>query len=212
MNEPAEPTEATWLTMGRELRAIAQIGLTYVKDPFDRERFERVGELAATLLAEGSGIERSRLMDLIHADAGYATPKVDVRGAAFREGRILLVREISDGRWTLPGGWADVNQTPAQCVVREIREESGFEARAVKLAAVHDYRKRNAPRHLDSIYKLLFLCEITGGTATPSNETSEVAFFSPHDLPPLSTGRTTTAQIALMCRHAEQPELPADFD
>jgi ADP-ribose pyrophosphatase YjhB (NUDIX family) len=151
------------------------------------------------------------VLELFRQDTGYATPKVDVRGAAFRDGRVLMVREVSDGGWTLPGGWADVNQTAAECVVREIAEESGFQARAVKLAAVHDYRKRHPPR-LDSIYKIFFICELTGGSASPSDETSEVAFFSRQDLPSLSLGRTTAEQIELMFAHAEHPELPADFD
>jgi ADP-ribose pyrophosphatase YjhB (NUDIX family) len=119
---------------------------------------------------------------------------------------------VSDGSWTLPGGWADVNESPAESVVREIREESGFEARAVKLAAVYDYRKRNRPHHLDSIYKLFFVCELTGGKAAPSIETSEVAFFAREDLPPLSVGRTTAEQIHRMFRHAAEPALPTDFD
>jgi len=205
-------SEPSWLVMGRELRAIAQIGLTFSQDPFDRQRFERIRELAAALIADGSGDDEVKLLDLFRQDTGYATPKVDVRGAAFRDGQVLMVREVSDGGWTLPGGWADVNQTPAECVVREIAEESGFQARAVKLAAVHDYQKRNRRRHIDSIYKMFFICELTGGSASPSDETSEVAFFSRRELPPLSLGRTTAEQIELMFRHAEQPELPADFD
>jgi ADP-ribose pyrophosphatase YjhB (NUDIX family) len=205
-------SEPTWLLRGRELRAIAQIGLTFCRDPFDRQRFERIRELGASLIAEGSGEDADRILDLFRLDAGYATPKVDVRGAAFRDGRVLLVREISDGGWTLPGGWADVNQTAAECVVREVAEESGFRTRAVKLAAVHDYRKRHPPRHIDSIYKIFFICELTGGDARPSDETSEVAFFSRQELPTLSLGRTTAEQIDLMFRHAEHPELPTDFD
>jgi ADP-ribose pyrophosphatase YjhB (NUDIX family) len=205
MNEPS------WLVTGRELRAIAQIGLTFCRDPFDRQRFERIRELAASLIARGSGEDGATVLELFRQDTGYATPKVDVRGAAFRDGRVLMVREVSDGGWTLPGGWADVNQTAAECVVREIAEESGFQARAVKLAAVHDYRKRHPPR-LDSIYKIFFICELTGGSASPSDETSEVAFFSRQDLPSLSLGRTTAEQIELMFAHAEHPELPADFD
>ena len=108
---------------------------------------------------------------------------------------MLLVREISDGAWTLPGGWADVNQSAAECVVREVAEESGYMVRAVKLAAVYDYRKRNRPLHLDSIYKMFFICELVGGSASASMETSEAAFFAPDALPPLSVGRTTAAQI-----------------
>jgi ADP-ribose pyrophosphatase YjhB (NUDIX family) len=145
-------------------------------------------------------------------DSGYATPKVDVRGAAFKDGRVLLVKEITDGKWTLPGGWADVNQTPAECVVREIAEESGFQARAIKLAAVYDYQRRNHVRHKDSIYKLFFICEILGGAARPSNETSEVAFFALDALPELSIGRSTAAQIERMFEHRADPTLATEFD
>jgi ADP-ribose pyrophosphatase YjhB (NUDIX family) len=205
-------SEPTWLVVGRELRAIAQIGLTFSQDAFDRLRYERIRELAAALVADGSDGDAAKVLDLFQLDAGYATPKVDVRGAAFRNGRVLMVREVSDGGWTLPGGWADVNQTAAECVVREIAEESGFEARALKLAAVHDYRKRNRLRHIDSIYKMFFICELTGGSARASHETSEIAFFSWGELPALSVGRTTAEQIELMFRHAERPDLPTDFD
>jgi ADP-ribose pyrophosphatase YjhB (NUDIX family) len=124
-----------------------------------------------------------------------------------------MVREISDGKWTLPGGWADVNQSAGECVVREIAEESGFAAKAVKLAAVYDYQRSNHPaRHIDSIYKMFFICEITGGAARASDETSEVAFFARGELPPLSLGRTTAAQIDRMFHHHEHMALAADFD
>src|ERR1700682_2570909 len=200
--------EPQWLSIARELRAIAQTGLTFTADRFDRQRYERVRELAASMLALGSGADYDVILGILREDKGYATPKVDVRGAAFVDGRVLLVREISDGNWTLPGGWADVNQTAGECVVREIAEESGFEARILKLAAVHDYQKSNHPtRHIDSIYKIFFICEITGGAARVSDETSEVAFFPRDALPPLSLGRTTAAQIERMFQHAEQPEL-----
>jgi len=205
-------SEPTWLVVGRELKAIAQIGLTFSQDPFDRQRYERIRELAAALVADGSDSDAAKVLDLFQRDLGYATPKVDVRGAAFRDGQVLMVREVSDGGWTLPGGWADVNQTAAESVVREISEESGFQARALKLAAVHDYRKRNQLRHIDSIYKMFFICEIVGGSARPSHETSDVGFFSRSELPKLSVGRTTAEQIELMFRHAERPDLPTDFD
>ncbi len=202
-----------WLSMAQELRAIAQTGLTFTTDRFDRLRYERIRELAATMVARGSGGNYETILGILVEDKGYATPKVDVRGAAFVNGRVLLVREISDGKWTLPGGWADINQTAAECVVREIAEESGFVAKALKLAAVHDYQRSNRPsRHLDSIYKVFFICEIVGGAARTSDETSEVAFFARDALPPLSQGRTTAAQIDRMFQHAEHPELAADFD
>jgi ADP-ribose pyrophosphatase YjhB (NUDIX family) len=206
------PEEPRWLRLAREMSAMAQTGLAFSKDPYDRLRYERLRELSAEMLAQGSAADYERILESLRGETGYATPKVDVRGAAFRDGRVLLVREITDGRWTLPGGWADVNQTAAQCVLREIAEESGFEARALKLAAVHDYQTRNHLHHKDSIYKLLFICEIIGGEARTSNETSEVGFFPRDDLPPLSVGRSTAAQIELMFRHRDDPALPTEFD
>jgi len=212
MNENIVNDEPTWLTLGRELRSIAQIGLTFCRDPFDRQRYQRIQELAASVIGQGAGRADPGLLDYIRHDVGYATPKVDVRAAAFVDGRVLLVREVSDGFWTLPGGWADVNDSPSESVVREVFEESGFQARAVKLAAVYDFRKRNRPHHLDSIYKMFFICELVGGAAAPSIETSEVGFFAPAELPPLSTGRATPEQIQRMFRHAAEPALPTDFD
>jgi len=205
-------SEPRWLSIARELRAIAQTGLAFTADGFDHQRYQRLRELAALLMAQGSG-EHESIVELFRQERGYATPKVDVRGAAFVDGRVLMVREISDGRWTLPGGWADVNQSAAECVVREIAEESGFKARALKLAAVYDYqRSGHPPRHIDSIYKMFFICAVTGGAARASDETSEVAFFPRDQLPPLSLGRSTAEQIDRMFQHAEHPELPADFD
>lgn len=199
--------------MARELQAIAQAGLTYSKDPYDHQRFERVRHLAATIMADGAGEKLEIVAGLFRQDVGYPTPKVDVRGAAFVDGRILMVRERADGRWTLPGGWADVNQSAAECVMREIAEESGFDSRVLKLAAVWDYsRQGHQPQHPASIYKLFFLCEITGGQARSSIETTEVGFFDRSALPELSGGRVTVAQIGVMFEHAAQPQLPTAFD
>lgn len=210
--DDSSANEPSWLTVGRELRAIAQIGLSFCSDPFGRQRYERIRELAASLIAQGTGRPRAAVLESFGEDKGYATPKVDVRAAAFLERRVLMVREISDGAWTLPGGWADVTESAAQSVVREVAEESGYQAQAIKLAAVYDYRKRNRPHHLDAIYKIFFICELTGGSARPSIETSDAAFFSRDALPPLSIGRTTAQQIDRMFEHAEHPDLPADFD
>src|ERR1700677_2207959 len=207
------PQEPQWLTIAREVRAIAQTGLAFNADGFDHQRYQRLRELAAVLMAQGSATEHESILELLRQEKGYATPKVDVRGAAFEDGRILMVREISDGKWTLPGGWADINQSAGECVVREIAEESGFKARALKLAAVYDYqRSGHPPRVIDSIYKMFFICEITGGAACASDETSEVAFFPRRELPPLSLGRTTAAQIDRMFDHRDQLGLPTDFD
>ena len=207
MDEPA------WLLWARELQALAQSGLTFSTNGYDIERYHRLRAIAAEMLSHGSGTPAPRISALFEQDVGYPTPKVDVRAAAFRDDRILMVREISDGRWTLPGGWADVNQSARECVEREVLEESGFSARATKLAGVFDYRRQgHAVAHPYSIYKLFFLCEITGGSARASIETSEVGFFALDALPELSRGRANEAQIALMFAHRADPGLPAEFD
>lgn len=205
-----------WLTWARELQAIAQTGLAFTKDAYDRERYEALRALAARIMAEHTDAELGRIEGLFAAETGYATPKVDVRGAVFNaEGRILLVREVADaGRWTLPGGWADVNLSPRECVVREVREESGFEVAVRKLAAVYD-RERHAhrPPFPFHIYKLFFICDIVGGAAAPGLETSEVAFFTADEIPAdLSIGRVLPHQIARMFAHAQTPELSTDVD
>ena len=153
-------SEPRWLVWAREVQAIAQIGLTFSRDPYDRERYERLRAIAAEIVAKHVGLDAGHLESLFAAETGYATPKVDVRGAVFRDGCILLVREAADGgRWTLPGGWADVNESPAECVVREVREESGFDVRVGKLAAVLGSRAPCAPAalclpHLEAVLRL----------------------------------------------------------
>ncbi len=205
--------EPNWLAWSRELQAMAQTGLTFTRDAYDRERYEALRELAARILAAHCATEAGRIEALFTAETGSATPKVDVRGAVFRDGRILLVREIlDDGRWTLPGGWADVNQSPSECVVREVREESGFETVARKLAAVWDRRRHPHPPHPFHIYKMFFLCDLVGGEARTSIETSGVDFFAEDDLPELSLGRTLAPQIHRMFEHYRNPDLPTDFD
>ena len=205
--------DPNWLLWARELQAIAQTGLTFAGDRYDLERYQRLRAIAVAMMAAGSGTAAERISELFEQDLGYPTPKVDVRGAVFHQQRILLVREISDGFWTLPGGWGDVNQSPRECVEREIQEESGFLARAVKLAAVWDYRRqRQAASHPYSIYKFFFICELTGGEASPSLETSAVEFFALERLPELSLGRVTPAQIGRMYAHRRHPELMTEFD
>jgi ADP-ribose pyrophosphatase YjhB (NUDIX family) len=204
--------EPQWLLWARELQAIAQTGLTFSEDNYDLDRYRRLRAIAVEMLAVGSNTPIERVHGLFEQDLGYPTPKVDVRAAIFNNDRILMVREVSDGLWTLPGGWADVNQSPQECVEREVREESGYEARAVKLAAVYDRRLRNPSTHPYSIYKLFFVCELTGGSASPSLETSAVEFFALDRLPQLSLGRTSPMQVERMYQHWKQPELMTDFD
>jgi ADP-ribose pyrophosphatase YjhB (NUDIX family) len=203
---------ATLLAWARKVRAIAQDGLTFSKDPYDLERYRQLAELAESVLHTELAIPQESAAQFWKGEYGYATPKVEVRGAVFADGRVLLVRERSDGRWTLPGGWVDVNDSPAHAVEREILEESGFRARAVKLAALVDKNRHPHPPSVHHIYKLLFLCELLGGSATVSQETDAVDFFALDALPELSRGRILESQIARLYQHHEQPGLPTDFD
>ena len=196
----------------REVQAIAQNGLAFSRDPFDRERYTRLSELVAALLAAELDIPIGAARGLWDGERGYATPKVDVRGGIFDAERVLLVRERSDGRWTLPGGWVDVNDAPSDAVAREIREESGYQARAVKLAALVDKNRHPHPPGVHHIYKLFFVCELLGGAPLASNETDAVDFFPVHDLPPLSTGRVLASQIERLYQHRIDRSLPTDFD
>lgn len=200
------------LDLSRRLLALAQTGLHFTPEEYDRERYREVADIAAQLLALESGHSAQELLGMWGAESGYATPKVDVRGAVFRDDRVLLVRERVDGRWTLPGGWADVNDVPSHAVQKEIEQESGFTARAVKLAAVDDNRRHGHPYYLFHIWKLFFICELTGGSARASHETTDVQFFPLDALPELSTGRTTVQQILRMYEHHRQPSLPTEFD
>lgn len=196
-----------------KIKAIAQIGLEYASDPYDRERYTELRGIAAEMMAEASDVPLSQWLELFEAETGYATPKVDVRGAVFRDGEVLLCREADDGLWSLPGGWADVNDPPSVAVVRELREETGSDVRCTKLAAVLDrdlhYNEDRRPYHS---YKLMFLCEITGEAGELDHDIAEARFFPVGDLPPLSLHRTLPKQVALMHRHFLSPELPAEFD
>jgi ADP-ribose pyrophosphatase YjhB (NUDIX family) len=193
--------EAQWIAWVRRLQAIAHNGLMFSKDPFDRERYEHVRSVAADILASYSDLDPVLISDLLRGEQGYATPKVDVRGAVFHAHRVLLVREHADGLWTLPGGWAEVVEPPAETVVRDIREESGLETQVCKLVALYDRNKHAHPPMLFHVYKAFFLCDLVGGSASPSLETSEVAFFGWEDIPQLSTARVTVRQIERLFAH-----------
>lgn len=204
-----------WLVWARDIQAIAQTGLAYSPNPYDRERFEALQRLAARIMAEHTGADLGRIEGLFAEETGYATPKVGVRGAVFDErGRLLMVREaVDDDLWTLPGGWADVNQTPAQSVIREIREESGYQARVLKLAAVWDRASHAHPPSPVSVVRLFFICALEGGEARTSLETSGSGWFFEKDVPQdLSLRRTLPHHISRMFEHYRNPSLPTDFD
>lgn len=202
-----------WLDWAKRLQAIAQTGITYTKEHYDTERYEAVRQIAVEIFAAETGAASIEpIVDLLSRDKGYATPKVDVRAAVIHKGRILLVKETEDGAWSLPGGWADVGDVPSLAVEREVREESGYEVKARKLAALLDRNLHGHPPYPFHAYKLFFLCDLVGGEATSSYETDGAGFFAEDALPPLSLTRVMPAQIALMFEHYRHPERPTTFD
>ena len=202
-----------WVQWAQRLQAIAQNGLTYARNPFEVERFNQVRQVAAEMLASsGDSVHVESLVELFQQNFGYATPKVDVRAAVFHEGRVLLVKERMDDAWTLPGGWADVGDAPSVAALREVREESGYEAAVKKLAAVYDRELHDHPPYPFHAYKLFFVCELMGGTARTSIETTDVDFFTEDRIPPLSLPRVTPVQIRHMFDHYRHPEWPTSFD
>jgi ADP-ribose pyrophosphatase YjhB (NUDIX family) len=203
-----------------ELAALAQNGLNYAGDRYEVSRYHRMQELSAELLALLSDEDAAEFRQALLVERGHATPKVDVRTALFEDERVLLVREARDGRWTLPGGWADAMDTPSQAAAREFAEEAGIHVRIATLAAVHDGTRHNAhsagatgtPWH---IYKLLFVADRLDDAppqAGLDGETTAVGFFALDDLPELSTGRTTRAQLALLLRHHIDRGAATEFD
>lgn len=211
--QTAPPTQPRWLEWSRDLQAIAQNGLLFSENLYDRQRYEAIRDIAAQIMAAGSGEPLDTVTGLFAAQAGYATPKVDVRGVVFRDDQILLVREAQDGLWTLPGGWADPNESPAESVTREVSEESGFTTRAVKLLAIFDRAMHpHFPLHAFHVYKLFIRCEIESGHPRPSLETLDAAFFPEDRIPELSMARVVPGQIARCFEHLRHPEWPADID
>jgi len=209
-------TEAdrSWLDWARRLRAIAQTGQAYTRDTYDRQRFDELARIATGMLATLTGAPVQTIAGMYLPERGYPTPKVDVRAGVFRnDGRVLLVREESDGRWALPGGWADEQETPSSACEREVFEESGCTVRAVKLAAVKDRSQHPyAPPRLEHVYKMLFVCELIDIAPHVVGETTAAAFFPPTALPELSIGRTLAVDIELLAQHRREPALPCYFD
>jgi ADP-ribose pyrophosphatase YjhB (NUDIX family) len=191
-----------WLEWAREIYSLSQAGLAYSVNEYDLDRYKRLQEISAEILSSYSDLHVDEVIKNLSMQSGYATPKVDVRGAVFRDGKILLVREKADGRWAMPGGWGDIGDAPAAMVAREVWEESGFTVRVEKLIAVFD-GNRLEPLEFYHAYKLVFLCSILSGEATPSMETLEVGFFDRDQLPPLSETRTNNRILDEVFAHHE---------
>ncbi len=193
-----------WLAWAVELQALAQAGLYYGRDVYDRERYQRIREISAEIIARQSEIPLERAVDLFCCETGYQTPKLDTRAAIFQDDKILLVRE-NDGKWSLPGGWVDVDLSVKENTIKEVREEAGLEVSADLLIAVQDRAKHNWPVYAYQICKVFVLCTLLGGSFQPNSETTESRFFSLDELPPLSTEKNTQEQIKL-CFDARRAE------
>ena len=207
-----EVTNPRWLEWAREIQALAQTGYHYSENEYQRQRNQRLAEIAAEIVSEHTDLEASSLAETFQAQIGYATPRVDVRGAVFSGGKLLLVRERMDGGWTLPGGWADVGDVPSQAAEREVLEEAGFRVKARKVIGVYD-ANRGGPLELFHAFKIMFLCDLIDGEARPSHETSEVAFFGLDEIPEILSGeRTQPRQIVDAFATLKDQNLPTIFD
>ncbi|MEL7588151.1 MAG: NUDIX hydrolase N-terminal domain-containing protein [Prolixibacteraceae bacterium] len=200
----SRPEQIPWMKWAMELQFIAQAGITYSDNAFDLERFERIRELSAEIMHHETGKPLDYIKDVFCSETGFQTPKLDTRAAIFQDGKILLVRE-SDGRWSLPGGWVDVNESIRNNTVKEVKEEAGLDVAAVKLIALQDRNLHNTPQYAFGITKAFVLCELVGGCFVKNHETIESAYFSLDEIPPLALEKTSEAQIKLCfdAYHAE---------
>jgi ADP-ribose pyrophosphatase YjhB (NUDIX family) len=201
-----EPTEKyAWLDMARRIQSVAQAGLEYSENKYDIDRYRQVRQLSLEIMQHFTGMEMEKLIGVFASETGYQTPKVDVRGVVFRGDQILLVRETIDGRWSVPGGWADVGYTPFEVARKEVQEESGLNVKPVRLLSVLDKTRHGHPPDIHYIYKMFILCEEIDGALTGGMETSETGFFGPVDFPPLSEPRITMEEIRLMYAYKKDP-------
>ena len=185
-----------WLDWAVELQSIAQAGLFYGKDVFDKERYERIREIAAEMVSLQSEIPVEKVKDLFCNEVGYQTPKLDTRAAIFQDDKILLVKE-NNGTWSLPGGWVDVDISVEENVIKEVKEEAGLDVTADLVIAVQDREKHNLPIYAYKVCKIFVLCTITGGSFQKNIETQESRYFPKNALPPLAEEKNTTEQIRM---------------
>lgn len=198
------------IRLAMELQSIAQNGLAYTRDAFDKERFERVREISAQIMAMKTELPLEKIKDVFCGEYGYQTPKLDTRAAVFQDGKILLVKE--QGGWSLPGGWCDYNQSPASNTVKEAREEAGLDVVPVKVIAIQDRNKHNFPQYANPICKIFFQCDVLGGSFQENLETTESAFFSPDELPALNGDKNTLEQVKMCFDAASDPDWKTVFN
>lgn len=206
------PHVPRWLEWAREIQALSQTGLTYSASTYSTQRYRRLMEIAAEIMDSHTTLAKDPVLEHFMEQPGYATVKVDVRGAVVRDDKILLVQERTDLRWSMPGGWADVGEFPSEMVKREVWEESGFDVVPQKVIGVYDANRSGRPLEFYHAYKVVFLCQMVGGEARPSEETAAVDFFAFDNLPPLSTHRTHMRHIHEVMAHLKDENRHAAFD
>ena len=200
------------LETAKKIQSIAQAGITYTEDRYDMERYEQLRLISAEILANISDTDITKVNSLFLNEEGYQTPKVDIRAVIFKEKKILMVKEKSDNCWSLPGGWADVGLTPSEVIVKEVKEEAGLDVSTERLLAVLDKKCYPHPPSPYHVYKIFFLCKITGGEIQKGMETLNVQYFNQENLPELSLSRNTLSQINKMFYLKDNPHLPTLFD
>lgn len=188
-----------WLEWAIELQALAQAGLTYGKDVYDRERYTRIREIAAEMVAHQAEMPFEKVQNLFCNETGYQTPKLDTRAAIFEGDKILLVRE-ANGTWSLPGGWVEVNLSIKENTIKEVKEEAGLNVTADKIIAVQDRSKHNLPLYAYGVCKIFVLCTATGGQFQPNAETTQSGYFAEDELPTLAAEKNNAEQIRMWFR------------
>ena len=201
-----------WLEWAKRIQALSQAGLTFSKDSYDIERYEELRKISVEIMSEYTELEMEKIKNLFANETGYLTPKVDVRGVVFRNEQILMVKENIDDKWALPGGFCDIGLSASENVVKEIKEESGYDVLPIRLLALMDNNKHPHPPEPYHYYKIFILCEIIGGEAAVGIETKDIQFFSEHNLPQLSTNRNTESQIKTLFEFARTPTMETLFD
>ena len=204
--------EIKWLDWARRIQAISQNGLEFAHNEYDIERNKKLAQIAAEIIEFKSDLSAQKALKIFENLEGYSTPNVDVRTAIVKDDKILLVKEISDGLWAMPGGWLDVGDVPSEGAVREAKEESGFDVEPIKVIGVYDANRNSGRLELFHAVKIVYLCNIIGGEATPSFETPEVDFFDFTNLPELSSNRTNLKHIEHIKSHLSNSQRLTDFD
>lgn len=201
-----------WLEWAKKIQAISQSGLSFSNDNFDIERYEELRKISAEIMEQYTDLEMEKITGLFTNEVGYQTPKIDVRGAVFNNDKILMVRERIDDKWSLPGGFCDIGLSPSENIVKEVKEESGYNVKVNKIVALLDMNKHSHPPQPHHYYKIFIQCELTGGQAKTGIETKDVRFFSEENLPKLSSGRNTQDQIKMLFCFLRDPNKVSIFD